>query len=86
MLCILGEFEALSLLTFLTKIKQARIQITDVKTHPPVYFDQWACHLTNYQSNTACEDCEVTFHRLLALPYRDLYSIQASDRCLRRTI
>ena len=54
MSCVLGKFEVLSLLTFLTKIKQGRIQITGAKTHPPVYFDQWVCHLTNYQSNTVC--------------------------------
>ena len=82
---VLGKFEVLSLLTFLTKIKQARIQITGARTHPPVCFDQWVCHLTNYQSNTACEDCEITFLRLLTLLYRNLYPIQASDRCLRRT-
>ena len=82
---VLGKFEALSLLTFLTKIKQGRIQITGAKTHPRVCFDQWVCHLTNYQSNTGCEDCKVIFLRLLALPYRNLCPIQASDRCLRRT-
>ena len=38
----------------------------------------------NYLTNTVCEDCEVIFLRLLVLPYRSLYPIQASDRCLRR--
>ena len=85
MSCVLGQFDFVLLLTFLTKIKQMWNQITGAKTHPPVCFDQWVCHLTNYQSNTVCEDCRVIVLRLLALPYRNLYPIQASDRCLRRT-
>ena len=70
---------------FWAKCSNSRIQITGAKTHPPVCFDQWVCHLTNYQSSTACEDCEVIFLRLLVLPYRNLYPIQASGRCFRRT-
>ena len=70
---------------FWAKCSNSRIQITGAKTHPPVCFDQWVCYLTNYQSNTICEDCEVIFLRLLVLPYRNLYLIQASGRCFRRT-
>ena len=70
---------------FWAKCSNSRIQITGAKTHPQVFFDHWVCHLTNYQSNTICEDCEVIFLRLLVLPYRNLYPIQASGRCFRRT-
>lgn len=49
---VLGKFEALSLLTFLTKIKQGRIQITDVKTHPPVCYDRIAIRDSRYIPKT----------------------------------